>query len=275
MPPEILIVVRRGEDPAKCTVRPLRGTPGLEFRPYPLRAKPDLSRHLLLAPDAPPLTLADAGRPLLLLDASWRHAGTMRRAVEPVEARSIPPGWQTAYPRRSKFFRNQLIQFLLLCRDNQIDPLQVKGSYAGAFGLNVGFSVVAGFGVVLAAVYLLIMFQRAFYGPNDNPVNQRLKDLKPWEIAVVGVFILFVFWGGLYPSTFTKPMEASIGATRLMVLAPEGSRPNWDDETQEIDGKGNLVRVTESMHQGDVTGVEIIQSAELHFKSSQGAIAQR
>lgn len=150
-----------------------------------------------------------------------------------------------------------------------------EAAYAGAFGLNVGFSVVAGFGVVLAAVYLLIMFQRAFYGPNDNPVNQRLKDLKPWEIAVVGVFILFVFWGGLYPSTFTKPMEASIGATRLMVLAPEGSRPNWDDETQEIDGKGNLVRVTESMHQGDVTGVEIIQSAELHFKSSQGAIAQR
>ena len=26
----------------------------------------------------------------------------MRKAVEPVEARSIPPGWQTAYPRRSK-----------------------------------------------------------------------------------------------------------------------------------------------------------------------------
>ena len=98
----VLIVVRRGEDPAKCTVRPLRGMPGLEFLPYPLRQKPDLSRHLLLAPDAPPLTAADAGRPLLLLDASWRHAAKMRQAVEPVEARSIPPGWQTAYPRRSK-----------------------------------------------------------------------------------------------------------------------------------------------------------------------------
>lgn len=98
----VLILVRRGEDPAKCTVRPLRGTPGLEFLSYPLRQKPDLSRHLLLAPDAPPLTPADADRPLLLLDASWRHAGKMRKAVEPVEARSIPPGWQTAYPRRSK-----------------------------------------------------------------------------------------------------------------------------------------------------------------------------
>ncbi|KAB2889273.1 MAG: lytic murein transglycosylase [Desulfobulbaceae bacterium] len=39
-----------------------------------------------------------------------------------------------AYPRRSKFFRDQLIHFLLLCRENQINPLEVKGSYAGAFG---------------------------------------------------------------------------------------------------------------------------------------------
>lgn len=102
MLPPILIVVRRGEDPRQCTVRPLRGTPGLDFQPYSLRHKPDLSHHLLLAPDAPPLSLADAGRPLLLLDASWRHAAAMRQAVEPVEARSIPPGWRTAYPRRSK-----------------------------------------------------------------------------------------------------------------------------------------------------------------------------
>lgn len=102
MPPPALIVVRRGEDPAQCTVRPLRGMPGLEFLAYPLKRKPPLSRHLLLAPDAPPLTSADADRPLLLLDASWRHAATMRRAVEPVEARSIPAGWRTAYPRRSK-----------------------------------------------------------------------------------------------------------------------------------------------------------------------------
>ncbi len=39
-----------------------------------------------------------------------------------------------AYPRRSEFFRKELINFLLLCRTNGIDPLTVKGSYAGAFG---------------------------------------------------------------------------------------------------------------------------------------------
>jgi ribosome biogenesis protein Tsr3 len=98
----ILIIVRRGEDRAQCTIQPLRGTPGLEFLRYPLRQKPDLSHHLLLAPGAPPLTTADACRPLVLLDANWRHAAKMRKAIEPVEARSIPLGWQTAYPRRSK-----------------------------------------------------------------------------------------------------------------------------------------------------------------------------
>jgi membrane-bound lytic murein transglycosylase B len=39
-----------------------------------------------------------------------------------------------AYPRRSAFFRDQLVDFLLLCRDNQFDTLTVTGSYAGAFG---------------------------------------------------------------------------------------------------------------------------------------------
>ncbi len=39
-----------------------------------------------------------------------------------------------AYPRRSKFFRKQLIHFLLLCRENDMDVHAIKGSYAGAFG---------------------------------------------------------------------------------------------------------------------------------------------
>ncbi len=39
-----------------------------------------------------------------------------------------------AYPRRSTFFRTQLVHFLALCKENNIDPHTVKGSYAGAFG---------------------------------------------------------------------------------------------------------------------------------------------
>ncbi|MHB8809114.1 MAG: lytic murein transglycosylase [Desulfobulbaceae bacterium] len=39
-----------------------------------------------------------------------------------------------AYPRRSDFFRKELVQFLLLCKENGVDPKTVNGSYAGAFG---------------------------------------------------------------------------------------------------------------------------------------------
>ena len=37
-------------------------------------------------------------------------------------------------PRRSKFFRRELIEFFLLTRENNLDILNTKGSYAGAMG---------------------------------------------------------------------------------------------------------------------------------------------
>lgn len=38
-------------------------------------------------------------------------------------------------PRRQDYFRDELKELLLLARDMSIDPLQIKGSYAGAMGL--------------------------------------------------------------------------------------------------------------------------------------------
>lgn len=39
------------------------------------------------------------------------------------------------YPKRARFFRSELQQFLLLSREERLDPLTVKGSYAGAMGV--------------------------------------------------------------------------------------------------------------------------------------------
>jgi len=39
------------------------------------------------------------------------------------------------YPSRSGFFRDQLVQYLLLAREIDTDPCLIKGSYAGAMGL--------------------------------------------------------------------------------------------------------------------------------------------
>lgn len=39
------------------------------------------------------------------------------------------------YPARADFFRKELREFLLMSREEQLDPLTIKGSYAGAMGL--------------------------------------------------------------------------------------------------------------------------------------------
>lgn len=38
------------------------------------------------------------------------------------------------YPKRGEFFRSELENYLLLAREEKLDPLSVKGSYAGAMG---------------------------------------------------------------------------------------------------------------------------------------------
>lgn len=118
-----------------------------------------------------------------------------------------------------------------------------QASFAGNYGMHPAMPIIAGTGVILAAVYLLWMFQKVFYGPVSVELNRRLKDLKPWEIGLTGVFILFVFWGGLYPNTFLKPMEASVNAVRQMATNEAGERPSWQDQSMEINKLGQLVFV--------------------------------
>lgn len=89
----------------KCSLRFLHDRPEMTF----LRGRPamrfDATGFLLLAVDAPPLSTADAGRPLLLLDSTWRWLAQLEACVEgePIR-RSIPGGLHTAYPRVSKVF---------------------------------------------------------------------------------------------------------------------------------------------------------------------------
>lgn len=140
-----------------------------------------------------------------------------------------------------------------------------QASFAGQYGLHPIMPIIAGTGVILAAVYLLWMFQKVFYGPVTIDLNRRLKDLKPWEVGLTGVFIVFVFWGGLYPNTFLKPMEASINATRQMTINEVGKRPSWADQTLEINRQGYLVRVEREPGEPLDTYQEIDVVAEPNF----------
>ena len=117
-----------------------------------------------------------------------------------------------------------------------------QSSFQNLYGLTIGFAVIAGAGVILAAAYLLWMFQKMFYGPNTNPENQRLKDIKPWEIAMCGSLVVLIFAGGFFPNIFLKPMESSIHATRMMATNPAGQRPVWGDAEMQVSSKGVITR---------------------------------
>ncbi|HUN64846.1 MAG TPA: NADH-quinone oxidoreductase subunit M [Bacteroidota bacterium] len=62
--------------------------------------------------------------------------------------------------------------------------------------------VLAALGVIIAAVYLLWMYQRVIFGKVTNPANQGLADLNFRERALLLPVLLFIVWIGIYPGTF-------------------------------------------------------------------------
>lgn len=65
-------------------------------------------------------------------------------------------------------------------------------------------------GVILAAVYLLKMYQAVFMGPLDNPKNQGLRDMNGGELAIMLGFLVFIVWIGIAPSGYFALMDSTV-----------------------------------------------------------------
>ncbi len=100
--PPTVVIRHRLENLKKCSLRGLESRSDFIFLTYPYTSLPDLSGYIILSVDAPPLSVDDAGRGLLVLDATWRYAQKMMKPFDQQPHylyRSLPHHYRTAYPR--------------------------------------------------------------------------------------------------------------------------------------------------------------------------------
>src|SRR6478736_5355335 len=80
----------------------------------------------------------------------------------------------------------------------------------GTFMENKYWAAWAVPGVILAAAYLLWLYQRVFFGKNENPKNAKLLDLTPRELLTFVPLLIAAFWIGLYPKPFFQILEQPV-----------------------------------------------------------------
>ncbi|MGW3231446.1 NADH-quinone oxidoreductase subunit M [Kitasatospora sp. NPDC001095] len=82
----------------------------------------------------------------------------------------------------------------------------------GTFTRYPAIGVVATFGIVLAALYALLLYQRTMTGPVKEGVRT-MPDLKLRELAVVGPLVALTILLGVYPKPLTDLVNPSVNAT--------------------------------------------------------------
>jgi len=91
---------------SKCSLRNLHDRPEFTFHKATKGFRFDASNFLVLALDAPPLTSADRGHPLLVLDSTWRWLPDLESCLCGDPIRRSLPNVATAYPRVSRVHEN-------------------------------------------------------------------------------------------------------------------------------------------------------------------------
>ncbi|HZO70091.1 MAG TPA: NADH-quinone oxidoreductase subunit M [Kribbellaceae bacterium] len=103
---------------------------------------------------------------------------------------------------------------------------------AGTFSRHKEIAVIAVLGVVLAALYILIMYQRLMTGPLENDRLARMPDLRFRERLAIAPLILLIIGLGFYPKPVVDVIKPAVEATmtQVGVTDPEPEIPVTEGE---------------------------------------------
>ena len=82
----------------------------------------------------------------------------------------------------------------------------------GTFTRNPALGITATIGIVLAAIYVLVLYQRTMTGPVKESVS-RMADLRVREVLVVAPLIALLIGLGIYPKPVADIVNPSVNAT--------------------------------------------------------------
>jgi NADH-quinone oxidoreductase subunit M len=118
----------------------------------------------------------------------------------------------------------------------------LNGTFLSGFGWGRSFAVLATAGILLGAVYMLWMFKRVFWGPEntdeDSGTHHLSTDLNAREVAVMLPLVILIFWMGLHPRTFVAVSEAPVTAMLKDLNAPAPRLFHLKPAVQAISAEG-------------------------------------
>jgi NADH-quinone oxidoreductase subunit M len=109
-------------------------------------------------------------------------------------------------------------EFLIMIGMFQSQALHITAST----NWNYVATMLAGTGVIFAAVYLLWMVQRVFFGKVTNDKNRTLADLSWREIGLMVPLLFLMVYMGVYPRPILTRSEESVRAIRERVVGQAG-----------------------------------------------------
>ncbi|SOB75628.1 NADH dehydrogenase subunit M [Marinobacter sp. LV10R510-11A] len=96
----------------------------------------------------------------------------------------------------------------------------------GTFATAPWVVVIASFGLVLAAIYSLILMQRVHYGPPRSETP--LKGLDTREFAMMLSIVVLLIWLGIYPQPLLDTTDAAMGEVHRLFEIPGAPEPGVD-----------------------------------------------
>jgi NADH-quinone oxidoreductase subunit M len=94
----------------------------------------------------------------------------------------------------------------------------------GTYRASTWAALIATTGIILGAAYMLWLYWRICFGVQRNADAAAMPDLSLREWWLLAPIALAVFWMGIYPESFLKPMRNDVGrlVTRIERAAPQG-----------------------------------------------------